>query len=221
MALKPIRVVPTELPQARLYLEDVEEITQLLQENLPPDAAGQPPRIKYKLTEETADSIDDLKEKGTVSKSLEISAASCDVTIGRISSIRCYGLNDVIPRTLHSSVTQIFNRRKRRFFNFLQPDGIRFALFILPLLSFFIFVKLTAPYNEHFHYLRLTGAFLIVIPPFLLWFFYFELAGSRVCLFYHQEKSKTARADIKRYLEWLGFTVFGIVIAWLWHKFLG
>jgi len=129
MALKPIRVVPTELPQARLYLEDVEEITQLLQENLPPDAAGQPPRIKYKLTEETADSIDDLKEKGTVSKSLEISAASCDVTIGRISSIRCYGLNDVIPRTLHSSVTQVFNRRKRRFFNFLQPDGIRFALF--------------------------------------------------------------------------------------------
>jgi len=95
------------------------------------------------------------------------------------------------------------------------------SLSLVPLLSLFIFAKLTAPYNEHFHYLRLTAGFLIVIPPFLLSFFYFELAGSRVCLFYHQEKSKTARADIKRYLEWLGFTVFGIIIAWLWHKFFG
>jgi hypothetical protein len=69
MALKPILVVRTKLTQARLYLEDVEEITQLLQENLPPDAAGHPPKIKYQLTAETADSIDDLKEKGTVAKS--------------------------------------------------------------------------------------------------------------------------------------------------------
>jgi len=43
MALKPIREVPTELPQARLYLEDVEEITQLLQEKLPPDARANHP----------------------------------------------------------------------------------------------------------------------------------------------------------------------------------
>ena len=171
MALKPIRTVPTELPQARLYLEDVEEISQLLQEHLPPDAAGQPPRLKYKLTGETAASIDDLKQKGTVAKSLEISATSCDVTIGRISSVRCYSLGDIIPWKLHSSVKQIFDRRKRRLFNFLEPDGIRFALFIVPILSLFIFAKLTAPYNEHFHYVRLTLAFLIVIPPVLMWFF--------------------------------------------------
>ncbi len=221
MALKPIREVPSELPQARLYLEDVEEITQLLQENLPPDPTGQPPKIRYKLTEETADSIDDLKQKGTVVRSLEISAASCDVTIGRISSIRSYGLNDVIPWKLHSSVKQIFDRRKRRLFNFLQPDGIRLALLVLPLVIVFIFAQLTAPYKEHFQHLRMILAFLIVIPPLFLSFFYFEAAGSRVCLFYHHEKSKAARADRKRYAEWLGFTVFGIIIAWLWHKFFG
>ncbi len=130
-------------------------------------------------------------------------------------------MNDIIPWKLHSSVKQIFDRRKRRLFNFLQPDGIRLALLVVPLLSVFIFAQLTAPYKEHFHNLRMILAFLIVLPPFFLYFFYIEAYGSRICLFYHHEKSKTARADRKRYAEWLGFTIIGMIIAWLWHKFFG
>ena len=180
MALKPIRTVPTELPQARLYLEDVEEISQLLQEHLGPDAVAQAaPDSNTNSPEKPLLPLTTSNKKGPSLILLQISAPSCDVTIGRISSVRCYSLGDIIPWKLHSSVKQIFDRRKRRLFNFLEPDGIRFALFIVPILSLFIFAKLTAPYNEHFHYVRLTLAFLIVIPPVLMWFFASNSAGQQ------------------------------------------
>lgn len=228
MAFTPIRTVPTELPEARLYLEDIETIARLLLESVPKDDAGQPVNIVYKINGEIPDSIEDLKRLGTVVKALEISAGPCDVTIGRFSLVHSFGLHGDAPWKLHHSVKQVFERRPQRLIRLIGPSGTRWALVLIFFLSFGTAFALKQVYKEQYYHLRLTVALVgTVLPLVLLLFSLYASAGygSRVCLFYHHEQSKASAALRKDYAKLVIGTIFGIVatliIQWFWHRLFG
>jgi|HubBroStandDraft_4_1064222.scaffolds.fasta_scaffold972667_1 hypothetical protein len=67
--------VPTELPHARLYLDDVQELSLILLDaykTKPDDAPAQQPTITYARGNLRMDSIQDLRERGGSTSDLTI-----------------------------------------------------------------------------------------------------------------------------------------------------
>ena len=90
MAITKIRQVPRELPHAHLYLDDVEEICQILTDVYKKNSrSGQPeePTLTFSTADRRMDSIEDLRELGG-------SATNFDIVVGDWggSKVRFYSI---------------------------------------------------------------------------------------------------------------------------------
>lgn len=229
MALRRIRAVPTNLPQARLYLEDVEEITQILRDNIAPDSVGQRANVLYEIGAETADSIGDLEQLGRAVKSMGISAEiatqSCEVSIGKHPTIHCFNLNEDTRWKVYGSVRQVFERRQLRLLNLLQTHSAWRVLFILINIGLWA-GTLAIGLGKGHRRLLIVGLLLTILALASAILLAFSGFGSgSVRLVYLRDKSRLSAADRKKYIQWAAATIIGalltLAIQWLWHKFIG
>jgi hypothetical protein len=71
-----LREFPTHLPHARLYLDDIESIVQIVAGGIQPpsdsSAVGPPLKVIYRIRREEMDSVADLLDRGGSTSKLEI-----------------------------------------------------------------------------------------------------------------------------------------------------
>jgi len=72
LAVRTIQTVPTDLPHAKLYLDDLEEVTKILMEMSVPESEKDEPIVTYKIGNKVMDSISDLHQQGGSTTSLEV-----------------------------------------------------------------------------------------------------------------------------------------------------
>jgi len=135
---------PSELPAAHLYLEDVEEITDIFKDlvlknpytEMYADMNEDPPRVEYRVGNVVCDTISDLREIGGSSRDFEISAGwEFRLTIdGTSAHWWCVSLLDKNDNwSYYARVREIFVSRSPRLFNALSelPEYVSMPMFIL------------------------------------------------------------------------------------------
>src|SRR5580704_16457247 len=122
MATKQIRKVPSKLPAARLFLDDVDEITSIIAQ-LPGygDKKVDASTIKYKLDDRICDTIEDLKKIGGKTRKFEIDFERGNLSIaGYGSSFRSYASEEASREEAwkaYSQIRAIFEHRATGVFN--------------------------------------------------------------------------------------------------------
>src|SRR3981081_3622680 len=147
MSIQRIHTVPSDLPHARLYLDDLEEISRILVDALvsSSDEGLEQSRVVYRVGDLRMDSIDDLQQRGGSAKELEM-----QVKVGpyrelglRFSgmlepSLRLYSLKDPEHWAVYAKIKSIFERRQLTLKNSIAslPSWLKWTLYALFVLIF-------------------------------------------------------------------------------------
>jgi len=114
--------LPNDLPPARLYLDDVEQIGKIFE-----DATQGP--VRYRVGSAHCDTVEDLREFGNRITTLEIAAASprglpitrCILSITRASvTFYGYGAKEAFEQEIKAKLWGIFEARKSRWKSLLR-----------------------------------------------------------------------------------------------------
>ena len=214
MAVKKIHEIPTELPHAHLYLDDIEEISKILLEGASPEPATrhENAEIHYVVGDLQMDTIEDLREYGG-------SVTDLLVIIGRlyfpsVQFIRMlnptflgYALPDEQERwAAYARIKSIFFRRQLRIKNALEslPKWLKILLFLLFCVAPALLGRVKAPFG-------LWGLIVYVIIAALLLFE--MLRPSRVFFMRSRERSKASSTARRGYVRDIAFILLGAVLA--------
>jgi len=234
LAIKRIQEIPSELPHAHLYLDDVEEISTILRDayerherteteaiNKKLALLGSQPttqpervvRIQYKSGDSQMDTIQDLQSRGGSATDLEIVV---DVSFGGGVSFRgtlnpvlhCHTLGSEQSWGVYGKVRSVFDHRPLRLRNTANnlPLGLKFLFYILFLLvpGLFPAGRLWAS-----QILLLWGAYLILAIGLA----YTVLRPSRVFFTYSHERSRASSQAWSRSMRDIFMLVTGAVIV--------
>lgn len=109
---------PTELPRAKLYLDDIEEICELLKN---PTAESDDWRVRFVADDKVCDSVQDLQELGGRTKKFSINVSSFQkersLDLGRYSSsLYIYDYSEskdaAVKWSIYGKVLAVFQKRK-------------------------------------------------------------------------------------------------------------
>lgn len=143
MAIRTIREVPSDLPHARLYLVDIEEISQILLEAAKPGIAKRmgEAEISYSIGDTKMDSIHDLKTLGGGTTKFEIVVGPWGPRLSfrffMHPELLLHSLDDELAWATHAKVKSIVDRRQLRIKNAIEslPGWLKWSLWILLSLS--------------------------------------------------------------------------------------
>jgi len=227
MAIRKIHELPNELPHARLYLDDIEEISKILLEACSASLKkfGEELNIVYTIGDSQMDSIEDLQTRGGSTTALEIKVGkwgSAGVHFRGIlkPTIALYSLERDQAWAVYAKIKSIFDRHQLRFKNAVAnfPTWLNVALYFvivlgLPFLIGFIPSKSNGGFPSRAVYAGGCFIFLVIVGVSLFW-------PSSVLLVRSHESSKTASATKRGYVRDLVFLVLGALIAGLARHFL-
>lgn len=131
MAIKQIRQIPSDLPAAHLFLDDVEEITQIIA-NLKGSGVSKPDpsTIKYTVGDRECDTVADLKKIGGKTKKFVIEAPTGFLILGDRSVFYAAFVSEEAWEA-YGKVKAIFDHRSSRMLNALSNARLPVApLFI-------------------------------------------------------------------------------------------
>jgi hypothetical protein len=216
MAVKIIRRVPDELPYARLYLDDVEEISLILMDacKSKPEDSTQQPTITYALGNLRMDSIQDLRERGGSTSDLTIRVngrKSAEVRFFRSlrPTLRANLWDDQEEWGVYSRIKTIFDARRVVFTNAIDdlPEPVKMILFFL-LFGLPIVIALAWKWSAKSALVIIGGYyFLAVLIGFSLH------RDSRVFLVDSNERTKV-RAEARRgYVRDIAMLILGVLIT--------
>jgi hypothetical protein len=143
MAIRTIPTVPSELPHARLYLDDIEEISSILLKAAALDLAkwGREARISYAIGDTKMDSIRDLETLGGGTTKFDINVGPWGPSV----SFRFYSNPQVLLQSLDAEqawatygvVKSIFDRRQLTVKNAVDslPLWLKLSLWALFVVS--------------------------------------------------------------------------------------
>jgi hypothetical protein len=221
MAIKKIRETPSELPHARLYLDDVEDISKLLLDAYTPIFAKwkkEEAKIRYRFGDTEMDSIDDLQNHGGSTTNLDIKVEDGGrVHFGFYSkpSADLYGLDDQARWTTYANLKAIFDARQMTFKNALWglPAWLKVVSWILVLA-----IPSLLPSN-----LYSRTALLVLIGYFVVLGLsvYAFMWPSRVYFIRSHERSKALSADRRRNVRDIILLAVGALIAELVRRWGG
>jgi hypothetical protein len=132
------RTIPEELPNAKLYLEDVEEIASILLETYGQASDGYKakPSITYTIGDEEFPSLGALAARGGVTRELRISISDSYSKSVRITKwieprASLSGLSEEIQWMAYGRLTLIFESRGYRFKNAVSslPTWLKWAIY--------------------------------------------------------------------------------------------
>jgi hypothetical protein len=130
VAIKQIREVPTKLPAAHLFLDDVEELSEIIF-RIPSrfgDDGPKPSLVRYTVGgDRTCDSVGDLKKIGGKTEDFSIEADNGTLSISSFnSSFRSHGHREDAWKA-YGKVRAVFEHRKIGALHYLRQ-----ALFVVP-----------------------------------------------------------------------------------------
>jgi hypothetical protein len=141
MAIRTIREIPSKLPHAHLYLDDIEEVSTILLAAAPASAdQKEQPRIIYTIGDTELDSIADLQTRGGNTTNLRIGRWGFGLTFRFYAQpeVELYGLGTDQAWATYGKIKSIFDRRQLRIKNAIGslPRWLKWvlwtALFMIP-----------------------------------------------------------------------------------------
>lgn len=138
MTVTTVRKISSELPQAHLYLEDVEEICKILLDAFSRPSTSQP-TILFSIGDDLQmDSIDDLERRGGSAKDFGIEVVGYSYDRIRFQSFMnpeadFYSLSDSGRWAMHNKLKAVFDARRFVIKNAILgfPELLRFSLAIV------------------------------------------------------------------------------------------
>ena len=212
--------VPSALPHARLYLDDLEDISQLLSEAFPPGrtAEGANPRITYEIGDKIMDSVEDLRKECTSASSFTLRVGSrwvyADLHFYRFlnPNLHFSGFEDDVKRSLHAKIKDIFDARSSKLRNVM--DGI--SIGTLSAVSMIVLiVSLTLPiFKGRAREFVPVGADVALAAQVIFMLMILVKALPSRVIFRYSHEQRTLSAEAKQYY-WRGvFTgVIGLAAA--------
>ena len=162
--------IPDTLPHAHLYLEDVQEITNILLEATAPVLTQfhEKAKVVYRVGDLQTDSIDDLRTLGGSATDFQVSVGSRSLfnsvqLRGHLEpQIRLYALGQQECRDVHTKLNAIFEHRQLTIKNaiFRGPGWLKWLAYVVILISPTLFSRVVA----HIHSLSRVVTF---IKPFV------------------------------------------------------
>src|ERR1017187_4275894 len=158
MAITKIRQVPSDLPHAHLYLDDVEEICQVLIETYKknPYPWAEEPTIVFSTRDSQMESIEDLEKLGGSAKNFAITVTGGDSNWGSVQfhsfvnpDLRNYCGSDEERWAVYSKIKTIFEHRQYRAKNalFALPSWMRWSVWFIIMVFPSIFLPRIIPRN--------------------------------------------------------------------------
>jgi hypothetical protein len=214
-----IEVVPSALPHARLYLDDIESIEQIFKDSIlkaikaeATDNSRTVPELDttYVMGREEMDSIDDLLEQGGSSTRFhfEVHAREsyryCLLSLNgpsSLPSVYSYGIDNAGEWGLHAKVAAVFKRRSMPIRNLLEglPSGVKVGAWTVAGAMTWILAKVqTTSHPLLWNVIAITYlayVLLLVAAAFIL-----MLRPSRVYFVRSHERSKASRERRKQYV---------------------
>ncbi len=213
MALERIHKLPSELPHARLYLDDIEEVSKTLLEAYAAPLAErhQEAKVTYTVGDLRMDSIDDLQTRGGSTTELRIALGDfyADVDFRSILNpqIGLYALDEQARWAVYAKIKSIFDKRQLRIKNAILslPEKLKFALYgMVSVLPYLVFLTQRFPRG-----LWILFGWMIFVA--LLGFTLYR--PSRVFFVRSHESSKVSSAARRGYVRDLIFLVLGAVVV--------
>jgi hypothetical protein len=141
--IKRIKELPTELPPARLYLDDVEGLVDIFREaaahqSWEPLGGEAQPRVSYQIGEYTCDTIDELRSLGNEAANFRIAVGKrggykVQITVERLfSSVSSFGISEEEQWAVYAKVRAVFENRSVRWKSVLH--GIPWWLWLTAIL---------------------------------------------------------------------------------------
>ncbi len=196
MTIKQVREVPTDLPAAHLFLDDVIEIASALA--LLPKYDGHPrpapSSIRYKVGERICDTIEDLRTIGGKTREFTIQADGGYVIVAKVySSMQVFGLTDVWKE--YGYVRAVFDHRGHGLLNRLRNNKPA-AITLMTLFPVILVVAL------HLVRLRVPGLYrytfdLILWPVWLVFVYATTFRHSVVELRYFDEAKNECSREFR------------------------
>jgi hypothetical protein len=238
VAIRKIQEVPSELPHARLFLDDVEQIVDLLRDATTryqtrryqrTDARTEPPPVTvvYRLGDLELDSVQDLQAHGGGAANFRIQAVTGDWVRVEVALVG-WATNPHIripfekdeAWTTYAKVKAVFDSRQLRLKNAVLdlPGWVKALLYVA-----FVFV---APIGGPLvlYALRLGGAYVVsywvVLSGILTVFFYVMFRPSQVILIRSRERQQRSWAAKKSFLHDLLIFALGSIAGALVNYFL-
>jgi len=234
MAIKRIRELPSELPHARLYLDDIEEISTLLAEaytsaltalnakyqaeyQLPankkvvPDEAV---KIVYRIGDSQMDSIDDLREHGGYATNFSLivldSTSHAELHVHSFHTNPKLRLGYPLEEeqwSVYARVKAIFDRRQLKLKNSILswPEWLKLVSYILIALIF-PFVPLLTRFPLRL-FLYLIWTVLIVVTLYVIF------RPSRILFVRSHERSKLSATARQGYVKAVVLLVVGGLVG--------
>jgi hypothetical protein len=143
MAIRTIKTIPSELPHARLYLDDIEEISSILLEAAAPLFAKlkEEAKICYAIGDTKMDSIKDLQTFGGDTSKLDIDFGSWGPSLMfrfyAHPELQMHSLDAEHAWATYGKVKSVFDRRQLRIKNAIEtlPGWLKWLLWGLLVLS--------------------------------------------------------------------------------------
>jgi hypothetical protein len=227
MAITKVITVPTDLPHARLYLEDIEEICRILLEFQGGERAGryvdpasEAPRARFLMEGLSLDTTEDLKEYGGSATDITVQVgsglAACQLEFRLLSSpvLRLYSSSTERGFATYGKVRAILERRELTVRNITakMPGWLAFVfLYVVVYGGAFAFAKLSPGH-------RMVPA--VLSAGILVWVLYFGLRPSRVYFVRSHESSRSRSQKTRDYIEKIAFLIVGTVIGVVISKLL-
>lgn len=220
MAITKVITVPSDLPHARLYLEDIEEICLILLESQKEDREGryadpasEPPRARFLMKGLSLDTTEDLKEYGGSATDLTIEVGSrfgsCQLVFRFLLSphLSLYSLDKERDFATYGKIRAILERRELTVRNISAkiPDWVVFCFSALvPVVGISALLRMS-PGHRLVPAVLCAGALVLVL--------YFCVRPSRVYFIRSHESSKSRSQKTRDYIEKLAFLIVGALIG--------
>jgi hypothetical protein len=218
MAIHRIRRIPDELPHARLYLDDIEEISKILLESHAAAEIGKKAKIVYSVGDVQMDSIDDLQTYGGSVANFEIKLilGTARATSIKLRSrfvkprVELYYLDEEKRWAPYGEIKSIFDRRQLRAKNAIEtlPAWLKWLLYALVFVAFPQVIFRLKPGDRLVERLILISSLGIsALYAFVV------LQPSRAFFVRSHERSRMSSEATKANLRAIAFLVLGAVIG--------
>jgi hypothetical protein len=156
VAIKQIRKIPDELPAARLFLDDVEEITETIAQISRYRGKVDASTIKYKFGDRVFDTVEELRKAGGKTRKFDIEFDGGYLSIATYGNyFRVYAASDETKEEAwkaYSKIKLIFDHRASGIFSRLR-NNLALATLVLSVVWFFdIFVWRLVAVRPIYHY---------------------------------------------------------------------
>jgi hypothetical protein len=226
-----LREFPTDLPHARLYLDDIETITQeitaTILQHLQADAAEV--NTIYEIGNDQMDAISDLSAQGGSTKQLVINitgpgylGAYLDIDGSASPTLRLYGFRDEEQWAVYGKIRELFERRRSTLKNIVAAIPMPVVWVALGLL---VTAQLADDVLKETHQSAVVRNTIEICYLVLLFWVFLGIGihlnlSNRVYLVRYHERSRASTEVRRKYMERAITFILGAVGAEVLHHFI-